>query len=100
MDSLMKQLKLEGVLDFCVTSAEVGAEKPFPPIFRAALERAAVEPANAYHVGDQYKADVQGAKAVGITPVLLDREGLRSYIQDCPRITSLGELEKLLATSC
>ena len=100
MDALMKQLKLEGVLDFCITSSEVGAEKPYAPIFQAALERAKVQASNAYHVGDQYKADVQGAKAVGITPVLLDREGLRTDILDCPRIASLSELEELLASSC
>ena len=100
MDALMRQLKLESVLDFCITSAEVGAEKPYPPIFQAALKRANVEAFNAYHVGDQYKADVQGAKAVGITPVLLDREGLRGDILDCPRITSLPELEELLSASC
>ena len=99
MNTLTKQLKLEGILDFCVTSSEVGAEKPYPPIFRAALDRANVDAADAYMVGDQYKADVQGAKAVGITPVLLDREGLRGDVIDCKRISSLSELEGLLDAS-
>ncbi len=99
MDALSKRLKLEGILDFYITSADVGSEKPYAPIFQAALERANVAPSDAYHVGDQYKADVQGAKAVGITPVLLDREGLRSDVLECPRISSLSELEGLLAAS-
>jgi len=99
MNALTKQLKLEGVLDFCITSVEAGAEKPYPPIFLAALERASVQPAEAFHVGDQYKSDVQGAKAVGITPVLLDREGLRSDVNDCRRIGSLLELDSVVSAS-
>ena len=96
MDELSKQLGLHTYLDFSVTSLEAGAEKPHPPIFLAALERAQVGPEEAVHVGDQYEADVQGAKAVGITPVLLDREGWYDNVNDCSRIASLPDLDELL----
>ena len=96
MDELCKRLGLDSYLDFCVTSSDAGAEKPHPPIFRAALERAHVDPGEAVHVGDQYQADVQGASAVGIVPVLLDRDGWYPNVDDCTRIASLPELDRLL----
>ena len=97
MGDLCEQLGLTPYLNFCVTSAEAGAEKPHPPIFRAALKRAEVRPEEAVHVGDQYKADVQGARAIGITPVLLDREGWYEDVNDCSKIATLPELDRLLA---
>ena len=96
MGDLFKGLGLEPYLSFCVTSLEAGAEKPHPPIFLAALDRAQVSAAEAVHVGDQYQADVQGARAVGIMPVLVDREGWYSEVNDCSRISSLPDLDRLL----
>ena len=96
MTGLCKELGLSPYLDFAVTSAEVGAEKPHAPVFLEALKRADVGPTEAVHVGDQYKADAQGARAVGIIPVLMDREGWQSNINDCTRIASLPELDRLL----
>ena len=97
MGELCKQLRLEPYLDFCVTSSEAGAEKPHPPIFLAALQRAGVSANEAVHVGDQYQADVEGARAVGIRPVLLDREGWYQNVNDCSRIATLPQLDQLLA---
>ena len=96
MDQLCRKLGLEPYLNFCVTSAEAGAEKPHPPIFLAALKRAQVSPEEAVHVGDQYRSDVEGAKAVGIVPVLIDREELNGNVNDCSKIAALPELDKLL----
>jgi putative hydrolase of the HAD superfamily len=48
-----------------VTSAEAGAAKPDPAVFRLALERLGVEPARALHVGDE-AADEEGARAAGM----------------------------------
>lgn len=92
-----KDLGLEPYLDFTVTAEEVGAEKPHPPIFLSALERAGVSPAEAMHVGDRYQSDVEGARAIGILPVLLDRDGWYTHLNDCPRISTLHELDKLVA---
>jgi putative hydrolase of the HAD superfamily len=97
MSVLCQQLGLATYLDFCITSTEAGAEKPHPPIFLAALQRASVEPAEAVHVGDQHRSDVLGARAVGIHPVLIDRDGWHPQVDDCPRIASLAELDTLLA---
>jgi len=74
----------------------VGADKPEPAIFLAALERAGVNAAEAVHVGDQYKLDVVGARGVGINPILIDRYDLYPEVSDCPRIRSLTELAQYL----
>jgi putative hydrolase of the HAD superfamily len=91
LDGHCNELGLTPYVDFAITSAEIGAEKPHPPIFLVALERARVSASEAIHVGDQYYADVAGAKGVGINPLLLDRDGFWEGINDCPRIRSLSE---------
>ncbi len=87
---------LESCLDLVVTSKEVGADKPEPPIFLAALERAGVNAPEAIYVGDQYQTDVLGARGAGIKPVLIDRFDLELEVSDCPRIHSLVELPSYL----
>ena len=94
--SICRKLGLEPYLDFVVTSGEVGADKPNPPIFLAALDRAGVNASEAVHVGDQYRFDVVGARGVGIKPVLIDRYDEYPEVSDCPRIRSLAELAQHL----
>ena len=48
-----------------VTSAETGAAKPDPEVFRVALERLRVDPRRALHVGDEPE-DGEGAAAAGM----------------------------------
>ncbi len=94
--SLHRKLGLEGYLDFVVTSQEAGADKPKPPIFLAALDRAGVEAFEAFHVGDQYQLDIVGARGAGINPILIDRCDLYPEVSNCPRIRSLTELAQHL----
>jgi putative hydrolase of the HAD superfamily len=62
-------------LDGVVTSAAVGARKPDPRIFAAALDVAACAAGDALHVGDTPEEDLEGARAAGIRALLLDRDG-------------------------
>jgi putative hydrolase of the HAD superfamily len=55
-----------------VDSTVVGSAKPDPEIFRVALRRAGLEASSVVHVGDFVAADVDGARAAGITPIHLD----------------------------
>jgi putative hydrolase of the HAD superfamily len=96
VDSMCRDLGIAAYIDFTVTSAEVGADKPQPPIFLKALELAQVKAAEAIHVGDQYQNDVLGARGVGISPILLDRADYYAEITDCPRIRTLTEVIKYL----
>ena len=91
----LKALDLAKYFDFLVTSFEVGYEKPDPRIFEVALERANVRPSEAIHVGNLVKADVEGARGVGITPVLIDRNSVHEHVE-CVRIESLGGIFDIL----
>jgi putative hydrolase of the HAD superfamily len=61
----LERVGLEHYFDAVVTSAEVGAEKPDPAVFRAALEHLGVAPERALHVGDG-TGDREGALAAGL----------------------------------
>lgn len=99
MSELCQRLGLAPYLDFYVSSAEVGAEKPHAAVFLAALEKAEVAPGEVVHVGDQLRSDVVGARGVGIHPVLLDRGGWHQDIEECARIESLAQLQPLLVNA-
>lgn len=93
---LAESLGLSDHLGFTVTSTEVGAEKPDPRIFEAALAKAGATPSEAVHVGDQISSDIEGALGAGITPVLIDRDGNHRGYDTCPRIESLAEIPPLI----
>ena len=46
-------------------------------------------------MGDSYASDVQGARAAGIRPVLVDRSGQKRY-PDVETVSSLTELLPIL----
>ncbi len=55
-----------------VISGEFGVKKPDPRIFRQALKETGLSPREVVYVGDT-EEDVEGARAAGITPVLIRR---------------------------
>ncbi len=89
---LCQDLGIAGYFSFILSSCDVGWEKPHAPIFQLALDKAGSRPDQAVHVGDQYHADVVGARDIGITPFLLDRFGLMTDLNDCHRIQGFDEL--------
>lgn len=95
LPELCAELGLAGYFDFIITSARVGAAKPNPAIFQAALTLSGSNPENTLHVGDSLYADVRGAQAVGITGVLLDRAA-RAEPDDYPLVHRLDEVLSLL----
>lgn len=100
---LFHDLEIARHFEHMVISARVGYQKPGRGIFDHALELMGVPAERAIHVGDSYSADVQGARAVGITPVLIDRgigdparTGAVPTHDDVPVIADLFELLDLL----
>ncbi len=73
---LLERLALSQYFDSIIISCEVGAEKPDPRIFRAALQAAGVRAEEAWHVGDAASEDVRGAEAAWIRGVLIDRNSV------------------------
>jgi HAD superfamily hydrolase (TIGR01549 family) len=96
MESTYEKLGLQPYLDFKVTSAEVGFDKPRPEIFQAALKKANIKANEALYVGDQYQIDIVGAQGVGIKALLIDRNDYFADITDCPRIHDLAEIVNCL----
>jgi len=74
-------------VDAVLSSRAHGKTKPHPTIFRAALERLEVGAEAAAMVGDTLEDDVEGARAVGMRAILLDREGRYPDIEG--RLTDL-----------
>jgi putative hydrolase of the HAD superfamily len=75
LHDVLERTRLRPLLDAVVTSAEFGAAKPDPAIFAHALELAGARATDAVHAGDDVEADVHGARAAGIEPVLVARDG-------------------------
>jgi HAD superfamily hydrolase (TIGR01662 family) len=62
-------------VDAVLTSRAHGKTKPHETIFRRMLELLDVAPAEAVMVGDTVEDDIQGARAIGMRAVLVDRVG-------------------------
>lgn len=60
------EYQLSPLLDVIIDSTVLGVAKPNPQIFEAALSELNVAPTEAIYVGDSYKADMVGAKNVGM----------------------------------
>lgn len=85
------------LLDAVVTSAGVGAAKPDPRLFAAALTRVDILPERAVHVGDSVEHDVAGARAAGLRAVLVwDGDRGAEPPDEVTVVRSLAELPSLL----
>jgi HAD superfamily hydrolase (TIGR01509 family) len=77
-------------VDAGISSFHHGHTKPHASIFRAVLDLLGVEPAEAVMVGDTIVDDIDGALALGMRAILLDRDGSRPEFE--PRIETLSQL--------
>ncbi|MCI4351120.1 MAG: HAD family hydrolase [Thermoplasmata archaeon] len=69
----LRSIGLTGLFDVLITSEEVGAAKPDPEIFQAALDGLKVARDEVVMVGDSWPSDVLGARAAGLTAVWFNR---------------------------
>lgn len=97
LGSILRKHGLAAYFDCLLISATTRHAKPSPHLYEQALLRANAIPDYTLHIGDSYIQDVLGARAVGMTPVLLDREArLEKRRVDCTLVHSLYELLDLL----
>jgi HAD superfamily hydrolase (TIGR01549 family) len=81
-------------VDAMVGSRAHGKIKPHPSIFVAALNELGVSPRESVMVGDSYEDDIEGARALGMRAILLDRDGL--HPEEVERIDTLLALPAAL----
>jgi HAD superfamily hydrolase (TIGR01549 family) len=81
-------------VDAVVGSKAHGRVKPHASIFVAALQALDVAPDETAMVGDSYEDDIEGARALGIRAILLDRDG--AHIDAPDRIDTLLALPAAL----
>jgi FMN hydrolase / 5-amino-6-(5-phospho-D-ribitylamino)uracil phosphatase len=84
------RLDVEAVVD----SRSHGRVKPHPTIFQAALAALAVEPEDAVMVGDSIEEDIEGAQALGMRAILIDRADRYPEVDE--RLTDLYGLPAAL----
>lgn len=58
-----------------ISSADVGASKPDPAMFNAALSQAGVSAPGAVHIGDHLYDDILGANRAGMHSIWFNRDG-------------------------
>jgi len=81
-------------VDAIVDSRSHGRVKPHPTIFEAALSELGVRPSAAVMVGDSLEEDVEGARALGMRAILVDREDRHPDVEG--RLTDLYGLPAAL----
>ncbi len=90
---LPRLLSALGLADFfrvVSVSAIEATGKPGAEIFHRTCTRLGVAPGEALHVGDSPGDDYEGARAAGLSALLIDREGRHPQAPD--RIRGLGEI--------
>lgn len=95
VEATLERLGLGRWAEFVLDSALVGVEKPDPRIFRLALERMGLAPAEAVYVGDFYAVDILGARAAGMEGILLDPVGAWDGVP-CLTVRRLADIPALL----
>jgi HAD superfamily hydrolase (TIGR01509 family) len=101
---ILDESQLTAHLDPIVISVDVGLRKPRPEIFESLLRGLGCPPEATLHVGDNLRADVAGAAALGIRTVWLTRRvpdpdaSLAGYRGPAPDhvIADLEEIPQLL----
>jgi len=76
-------------VDCAIASRAHGWIKPHESIFRAALDLLETAPADAAMVGDSPEDDIEGAAALGMRTVLIDRERRQPDVESLPDLWAL-----------
>jgi len=90
--TVLESLGIRSFFETVTISSEVGAAKPQPEIFHAAVRAAGLPASRILMVGDSLEDDVRAAQAAGLGAVLLDRKGRYAEIQDVRVIETLSDL--------
>lgn len=104
LEDLLQACELDQFFDSVHISTRVGAAKPDPEIFHAALAHHQLEPHQAWHVGDSLREDIEGAETAGLKTILIDRANQHpnhparistlTQLNECARVGNSRSFEK------
>jgi putative hydrolase of the HAD superfamily len=97
VDKLLKTHELDKLFDAIVVSGAVNKRKPSPEVFERTLKALGVSASETVFVGDTLDADIEGAKAVGMKAVYIERRIEKvEQVRPDQTIKSLSELPMVL----
>ena len=99
LEAVCRSSGLAPLLDVMADSHCIGAEKPDPAIFRAALDALHAEPETTLFVGDSMRRDCEGAYRAGLGFIWIAPEGAHARAQAVagpPVLTAVTALPELL----
>ena len=91
------RMGLSEQMDALVFDRDVGWRKPAKAIFEFALEKLQADPNECVFVGDDLRWDIDGAEALGIDAILIDR-GRNAPVAEKRTITDLYQLLFMLSS--
>ena len=95
LERVCEDLGIHGLFNCIVDSSRIGAVKPDPRIFQAALDRLNVRPQQAVFVGDNPGRDMEGARGLGMPHVWLAGEDVNRRSPCCPGDPVIPTLDAL-----
>ena len=92
----LKQTGLHNLFESIVISGEVGRIKPHPKIFETLLEEMQVDPEGCIYIGDNWLADIQGPKRLGMKAIhLRQHEAYETFDREEGHFEADAEIEDL-----
>lgn len=91
----LKKANIASYFSTITTSEEAGFKKPHLQIFTKAFQKSNALPENSLMIGDNYEADILGAKSAGMSSLHFDYYGLKET-REIPQIQKLKELQMFL----
>jgi HAD superfamily hydrolase (TIGR01549 family) len=90
-----QKLKLDDYFSFGYSSASVGASKPQPHMFHAALEHTGASAAETVHVGDNLVDDIHGAAEVGMHTIWVNLTGAKPPTDTATPTTTVNQVRDI-----
>ena len=79
----LSRVDLDRYFEYVLTARELGARKPDRAFFQVAVHALGFRPEEAVMVGDDYDADVVGARLAGLRAVWFKPTGTACHAADC-----------------
>ncbi|MDN5742352.1 MAG: HAD family hydrolase [Micrococcaceae bacterium] len=94
----IKRIGIEPLLDLFFSSEQMGHAKPTSSAFILPCEKMGISPSQVLYVGDNFRVDIEGARAAGLQAIHLDREDAGQPMT-LRSLTDLVPLLKIEATA-